>query len=305
MDYDLISIGDLNLDILLTVPRFPNVDDEIAIQEMHYSPGGDAANLASAAAKLGLRVALVSCVGDDSEGQFLRKQLENNGVDIQFLQVDHQHKTGTVFAMVRPDGQRNLLTYRGANQSLAITPQIEGLLACSRAVHLSDPIPEIWQAVLIAMSHSTGFLTLDPGSITAERGIEALLPILSILFANEHEIRTLTRQTDLHDSVRQVLTAGVEMVVIKQGDQGCTVATPAEFFRVETFPVQVVDATGAGDAFDAAFLTGVLEGMPLVKAARFANAVGALVTTKLGAQSAQPTRQEVNRFLEKNHECNA
>ena len=118
--FDLVVIGDTNLDLLVKVMRFPSADDEVEAQELRSLPGGDAANTASQAALLGLHTALISCVGDDENGKRLLKSLQLRGVDTSAVTISHSHSTGMVIATVREDGQRTMIASRGANSDLAL-----------------------------------------------------------------------------------------------------------------------------------------------------------------------------------------
>ena len=161
MNLDLVTIGDLNRDWLIQVPRFPGEDDEIPISGMVTSAGGDAANIAAAAARLGLKTALIACVGDDPEGQGLLAELGQKGVNTAAVQVIAGEKTGLVISVIRGDGQRNLYSLRGANARLGISAAQAELIARCRAVHVSDPLPELIPSLLQALSDSHPFVSLD------------------------------------------------------------------------------------------------------------------------------------------------
>jgi sugar/nucleoside kinase (ribokinase family) len=144
-------------------------------------------------------------------------------------------------------------------------------------------------------------VSIDPGSITAARGLDALAPLLArcgLFFSNEHEIRLLTGVQEEADAARAVLGTGPAVVVIKSGADGCRVYTAVGVSQQTGFKVNAIDSTGAGDAFDAAFITALLEKRPLRDAARFACAVGALTTTHFGAQAAQPSREQICSLIQ-------
>ena len=120
---------------------------------------------------------------------------------------------------------------------------------------------------------------------------------MDLLLVNEAECRLLTAVSDLSNAVELLIEKGPKIVVVKRGSHGCYVATPEERFSVKAFDIHALDTTGAGDAFDAAFIAMVLEEKPLEEAARFSNAVGALVSTKFGAREGLPSREQVMDFL--------
>ncbi len=301
MPYDLLTVGDLNLDLLLQVKRFPRLDDEVEVQDYLRMPGGDAANVATAAAKLGMKAGILACTGEDEEAKFLAHCLEVQQVDTRFISTSKNYRTGLVTAVVRADGQRNLFTYRGANTERSFTSEFAEAVAQSSILHVSDPFPGETQhlADLVQVS-SPKIFSIDPGAITSARGLNDLLPLLrhvDICFVNEGEIRLLTGLVDLESAVTRLLESGPKVVVVKQASRGCLIATASSQERVQAFKVNSVDATGAGDAFDAGFLYCINNRASLIEAGRFANAVGALTTRELGAQSSQPSLKEVETFL--------
>ncbi len=301
MAFDLLAVGDLNLDLFLQVKRFPGLDDEVDVQTYLRMPGGDAANVATAAAKLGMNSGILACIGEDEEGDFLLKALHEQKVDTDHVQRTAAQRTGMVTAAVREDGQRNLYTYRGANTRRFFTPRFEEALANTDILHISDPLPgEAAKLADLLKKVMPEVFSLDPGAITAARGLDELAPLLqksTICFVNEIELRLLTGSDDLEAAITKLSACSPGIVVVKQGANGCLIAASRERIHVPAFAITPVDATGAGDAFDAGFLYSYNKGVPLADAGRFACAVGALSTRSLGAQSAQPSLYEVKVSL--------
>lgn len=301
MAFDLLVVGDLNSDLFLQVQRFPGLDDEVDVQTYLRMPGGDAANVATAAAKLGMNSGILACIGEDEEGDFLLKSLHEQKVNTDLVQRTAALRTGMVTAAVRVDGQRNLYTYRGANTQRFFTPRFEEALTHTDILHISDPLPgEAAKLAELLERVSPKMFSLDPGAITAARGLVELAPLLkkaAICFVNEIELRLLTGFTDLDAAISHLVDYAPVILVVKLGANGCLIASSRARIHVSAFSITPVDATGAGDTFDAAFLYSVHKGMPLAEAGRFACAAGALATRSLGAQSAQPSLNEVNTFL--------
>lgn len=131
---------------------------------------------------------------------------------------------------------------------------------------------------------------------TADR-VRRALKFVDLLFLNEIEAKLLTDIKNIEKAAKHTLKMGPKIVALKLGKKGCIILTEEKKIYSSAFNVKVADTSGAGDAFDAGFLTGVIKGWDLKKAARFANAVGALSTMKVGARSALPNRREVRRFL--------
>lgn len=301
MDLDLITIGDANLDLLLQVKEFPGLDDEVDVRSYRRMPGGDAANIAVASAKLGLKTAILACIGDDEEGAMLTRALESGRVNTSLLQRSKKNETGLAVAAVRGDGMRNLYLHRGANNDRLLNDQFMAALRSTSMLHISDPLKgEVLTLATLLKQRPSLRLSIDPGAVTARRGLDALKPLLEIAgycLLNEGEACLLTACNDLKGAIDRLLTCGPEIVVIKQGAAGCLVATKGDRIPIPGFKVATVDSTGAGDAFNAGFLFALRSGKSLTDAGWFANAVGALTTRGFGAQISQPTLQEVKAFI--------
>lgn len=294
--FTLLTIGDINLDYLIRVKRFPTVDDEVEAEEMTAYPGGDAANIAAQAARLGLRTAILASVGNDDAGRSMKQSLQHLGVDVSAVQSTSKKNTGTVMAIVREDGQRNLVTYRGANTDLALGEVHRSILNSAAIIHMSDPQPQIVETLPGLLERERPEISLDPGAITASRGLEALLPLLRLaryFFTNETELHLLTGEESIEKAVEKVRHCGPDFVFLKRGAEGCRVYSASDQCAFPGIKVKVVDTTGAGDAFDAGMLYALCQKMPLETAARFANAVGGLTALAIGSQTSQPDLKQV------------
>ena len=301
MSMDLLVIGDANIDLLLKVARFPLLDDEVEMDHYQRSPGGDAANVASAAARLGLNTALLACVGQDDEGTLLVNSLKTIGVNTDRLQKAKESKTGLVVGVVRSDGQRNLYAFRGANNLRRLDADLQHSLADFGMLHISDPLPrEVVELAEILKKEKPAITSLDSGSITAQRGLDDLRPLLKeikVCFLNENELLRLTGSDQVRAALDVLEQCGPEIIVIKMGSKGCLIVQGDEEISIPAFNLEAVDSTGAGDAFDAGFLYGLKNGLSLREIGRFANAVGGLATRSLGAQSALPTVEEAEKLI--------
>jgi ribokinase len=297
---DIVSLGDLNWDEIVRVARLPGPDEEVEAEELLEAPGGDAANFAVAYSRLGGTVAMIGAVGDDLAGRKLRQHVEEAGVDIKRIRVVST-STGRVHSLVEPTGMRRLVTYRGANNSWRLVQGDVVYLRHSDWIYIADPVPSIIDA--LAEQFRTGKLdrplALDPGSVGASRGrsrFAALLPYVKCLFLNEKEALVLSGQSTAEDAIRD-LCLDVPLVAIKRGENGCLVASAQEIVAVPAFPIQAIDTTGCGDAFNAAFLFHLQHGNSLQSAGGWGNAAGALVAQQMGAGSSMPTMEETATFL--------
>ncbi len=239
--------------------------------------------MACGAARLGLETGFVAAVGDDLFGRFMLDALAERGVDVSRCVVDAGTPTGLTVALVRGH-DRAMLTSPGAIRSLRVDQIDRTLLRSARHLHVASYY--LLDALrpglpgLVEEAHAAGLtVSLDPQGDSEDAwgsGLPELLPALDLLFVNEQEHRALD-------------TSGCPLVVVKRGARGASARTAAGTVDAAAPAVDVVDATGAGDSFDAGFLAGWLRELPLDQALRLGCACGALSATGLGGTAAQPT----------------
>lgn len=306
MKASVVAVGDANVDLIAPVESFPGKGGEVSTGKLHKCAGGSAANLSVALARLGLGSRFIGRVGDDSLGHFLIDNFRKEKVEISQLQIDGKVGTGLQFIAITRDGERTMYGFRGANIYLAADEIDMGCVKSSRILHisgyafLSDPQRKTTIKILKVARGAGALVSLDVGVLPATRATNRVCSILryvDVLFLGEREASALVGTKKPEKAAKDLLKFGPKIVALKLGRKGCFILTEMERVRSPAFPIKVVDTTGAGDAFDAGFLTGVIGEWGLKKTARFANAVGAISTTKIGAQSALPNMQEVKRFL--------
>ncbi|HVG88822.1 MAG TPA: carbohydrate kinase family protein [Gaiellales bacterium] len=281
---DLLVVGDCNPDLILSggdvVPEFGQW--EKVVDDMRLVPGGSSTIVAAGAARLGLPTSLVAAVGDDLFGRFMLDAMAERGVDTGGCVIRADVATGLTVALTRGD-DRAILTAPGAIATLR-AEDVDGV-RLRRATHLHVGSYFLLEGLrpglgeLVRTARAAGAtVSLDPQGDPAggwDGGMRDLLPSIDVLFVNETEAAAI-------DGAR----AG--LVVVKRGARGASaggvdVAPPA---------VDAVDATGAGDSFDAGFLAAWLAGEPVEQALRLGCACGALSTRALGGTAAQPTLDE-------------
>ncbi|KPV65146.1 MAG: putative sugar kinase [Candidatus Bathyarchaeota archaeon BA1] len=306
MKVSVISVGDANVDLIAPIKTLPDKGEEVLIDKISKFPGGSAANLSVALARLGVSSGLIGRIGKDSFGQFLIEQLRKENVDISQLQVDERVGTALLFIVVTKNGDRTMYTFRGANVHLS-SKQVNmdyvrnaDILHISGYTLISNPQRKTTLKILNVAKKAGVFVSFDVGvlaPIEAANYIRSILRSIDLLFLNEIEAVSLMRIKNPEASAESILDLGPGIVALKLRERGCCVLTKEEKLHSPAFEVDVVDTTGAGDAFDAGFLFGIKEGWGLKKTALFANAVGALSVTKFGAWSALPTRREAEGFI--------
>jgi sugar/nucleoside kinase (ribokinase family) len=285
---DLLVVGDCNPDLLLAgadvTPEFGQ--GEKRVDDARLLVGGSAAIAACGAARLGLSVALVAAVGDDVFGRFMLDELVSHGVDVSACPVDRAHSTGITVALVRGD-DRAMLTAAGAIPALTAADVPPELLRAARHLHVAsyfllDGLRPGMRDLVDAAHAGGATVSVDPQGDPSGRwdgGLSALAPSLDVLFVNEHEHR-------------MVAADGCPLVVVKRGSRGASAIAGGAVVAASAPEVEVVDATGAGDSFDAGFIAGRLRGLDLPGAVALACACGALSTRALGGTTAQPTFDE-------------
>lgn len=306
MKASVVAVGDANVDLIAPVESFPGKGGEVSTGKLNKCAGGSAANLCVALARLGLDSQFIGRVGDDPLGHFLIDNFRKEKVDISQLQIDRKVGTGLQFIAITRDGERTMYGFRGANIYLSADEIDMGPVKSSRVLHisgyalLSDPQRKTTMKILKVARGAGALVSLDVGVLPATRVANRVCSILryvDILFLGEREASALVGTKKPEKAAKDLLKFGPKIVALKLGEKGCFILTEMERVRSPAFPIKVVDTTGAGDAFDAGFLTGVIREWGLKRTARFANALGSLSTTKIGAQSALPNRREVKRFL--------
>ncbi len=298
-DLDLLILGDANPDLVLTgdiEPAFGQT--ERLLDGAHLTVGGSGAIVACGAARLGLRVAFSGVVGDDHFGRYMRDELDRRGVDVSGLVVDPTRSTGLTVVLARRD-DRAILTHEGTIGDLRSELIDPGLLGAAAHVHvasyflqtrLAPDLPALFERI-----RAGGVTTsVDPNGDPSERwdgGLRALLPQVDVFLPNATEATRIAGSASVDDAVI-ALAALAGIIVAKAGPDGAVAARGDQLVRAPAAAVDTVDATGAGDSFDAGFLCSWLAGDPLERALAIGNACGALSTRALGGVDAQPTLEE-------------
>lgn len=300
---EIVVLGSLNMDLVVKAGRAPEAGETLPGQFFKTIPGGKGANQAAAAAKLGADVAMAGRVGEDDFGVQLTKVLQDAGVNTVAVHEDPDHTTGVASIVVDDAGENRILIVAGANGqvSRADVDALRPALAKAKALILQMEIPfaTIEYALNVAAELDlTTILNLAPAYPLSDE----LLKKIDVLVLNESETRLLSKiSVDDLASAKEaglVLHArGANTVIITVGAQGAFFSAKDQFAFAPAYPVDVVDTTAAGDAFTAGFVVSMLETDIPEESLRFANAVGALTVTKLGAQTSLPSRAAVENFL--------
>lgn len=303
--YDVLVLGELNADLILRGDVAPAWGQaEKLLDDASFVLGSSSAIFACGAARLGLRVAFAGVVGDDMVGRFCREQLAAAGVDAAGVVVDPAWRTGMTVILQKPD-DRAMLTHLGAIAALSprhISPE---LLRQARHLHvgsywLQAALQPGLPAIFREARRRGASTSLDTNWDPAERwtGIDELLAETDVLLPNEAEACGMSGEPTWERALDR-LAARVPLVAVKRGGDGAAAARGAERASCGAPQVEVVDAVGAGDSFDAGLVCGVLAGWPLERCLRLGVACGALSTRAAGGTAAQPTLGEALELAER------
>ena len=299
----IVVIGSLHTDFTVKVKAIPRIGESILGESFKRSPGGKGANQAVAAARLGADVTLIGRVGFDFFGKELIKNLMENGIDTKYIIEDSETYTGLALIMVDKNGDNILAVASGADLRIREEDidKVEEVIRSSDIllIQLEIPLHIVEYAINMAFNEGVKVL-LNPAP--AKQLSKDLLKKVYVLIPNEKEAELLSnvKIKDLHSSqmsAKKLLESGIENVVLTLGKNGSIIGTEEETIHITGLNVNAIDTTGAGDAFCGALAVALSSGKKLKDAVIYANYVGALATTKIGAQEALPTKEELEDFI--------
>lgn len=287
-------LGDVSVDLLFFVERIPEPGEELPARRALMKPGGAGGTLAAQLASLGHRVYLAGRVGQDLFAELALSRVREVGVDLRYLQEDPEHTTSSVLILVVPGGERAMVSAEGASRYLdpalfkpRFLDQADAVVLSAYAL-VGGPSRSYAAEVLEAARRREMpvFADLGTGAVRAA-GRELLRHLRGVdwLLMNQAELLALTGASSLSGGIARLREEGFRHLAIKVGAMGSILVTPEGEELLEPYPVEdIVDSTGAGDAYTAAFAHAILSGRSPLEAGRLANLAGALAATGLGAQ---------------------
>lgn len=300
---NVLVVGSFMMDLIVRAERLPKEGETVIGQEFQRAPGGKGANQAVAAARLGGNVTMIGRVGADLFGEDQLRSLSEAGINTEHIIVDQEAPTGVGSITLDASGNNRIIIVPGAN--MRCTPDDvdrgEEALESADVILLQLEIPLEVSRYVLKRARALGKPVIFNPAPARELDQE-ILEHVTILTPNETEAWALSgveirSEDDAKEAARRLRERGVGTVVITLGGKGAYFDDGKEARLVPTWPVDVVDTTAAGDAFNGALAVAYAKGMPWSDALRFANATGALTVTRMGAQPSIPTLQEVESFL--------
>lgn len=295
-------IGSINMDVVIRIDKIPHEGENIFCKRVDHFCGGKGQNQAIALSKLGVDTLYYGCVGNDTYGDTLLKNMRSLGVDTTHI-IHKNIDTGIAYVLLESNGDNRIIVDPGANEAITaedIRRDVTALIEQSDIVLIQLEISlEAISEIVAICNRMKKRLIVDAGPIRGCK-IDYLMGAFCVS-PNETELsaligKPLKTKADILHGAQELVTFGIQHVLVKLGSEGCLYVSADKVKHFDAYKVNAVDTTGAGDSFMAGFCTGLIEGMEIEDAIPFASKCGAIAVTRMGAVNSMPTREEVARF---------
>ena len=297
--FDVIGFGALNVDMLFKVDKLASAEEESFIEDYKEECGGSAANAIVGLARLGCKVGFIGKVANDREGKIQLDSFKAEGVDTSGIVEAPKGRSGSVMGFVDRKGARALYINSGVNDLVEPREIKWEYVSQTKFLHLSSFVGEksfrAQKKLLSALPEGVK-ISLDPGSLYAQKGFAIIEPIIRnsyVFMPNAFELEQLTGEEDFRKGADYMIAMGVKIVAVKLGSKGCYVTDGQEKLTVEPFKVKAVDTTGAGDAFCAGFLYGLIHEKSLYECGQLGNFVASRSVMVMGARAGLPYAKDL------------
>lgn len=305
MSAEIVCVGQIVADVVVhPVAGLPPTGSAALVKGIELKTGGCGCNTAVLLRKLGQPAALLGKLGRDAFGDFLAGRLQTAGLDLGGIVRDASTLTSSVIVLIGTSGERSFLYCPGANEQLTLDDIAWQAIERSRMVHVGGimKLDSLDIAELLRRAKALGKTTsLDTDWDPTGRWfdtIEPFLPYTDLFLPSLDEARLIAGLEAPSEIARFFLDRGPKVVALKLGEQGCYIRTADRECRLPAYGVDVVDTTGAGDAFVAGFLAGWRMGWPLEKCGLLGNACGGLCVTRIGTTDGVASLKECVSFME-------
>lgn len=302
---NIVVIGSSNTDMVVKTSHLPAAGETVLGGEFMMNAGGKGANQAVAAARYGERVVFVARVGDDMFGRQTLESLRRDGIDTSCVSVDSDRMSGVALISVNAEGENSIVVASGANMALGREDVDRAADEIRRAdvvlMQLEVPMATVEYAAEVAAAAGVPVI-LNPAPAPVGPLGAGLLSRIDVITPNRSEATRISgiEVTDMASARRAaeaIHAMGTRRVIITLGGEGSLIYDGGEFEHIGATRVDAVDTTAAGDTFNGVLAVGVAEGRSLASAAREASVAAAISVTRMGAQTAAPTRAEVEAFI--------
>jgi len=292
----VIVAGKFNVDTFYYVDKI-SINDNNVSKEVSVDLGGKAGNVAVALKRLGIDVVVTGCVGDDLEGEFIKKTLSDEGIDISHLKTC-KGATGRTTIVVTKDGENTMFNHPGVNEKF--TPELIDWTLVEEGdvlfVQFGIPADSIFE--LSSMAKRAGMMVYADTSFPSEIPWDAF-SYIDYMSPNERELLQISGKKEVEKAVKSLFKKGIEVLLVKMGEKGVKIFEGKNSYEIPAVQTKVVDTTAAGDAFNAGFIYGRLKGLSDEESAKLGVAVSSIVIERKGSSSTMPTLNEVKKRLEK------
>ena len=291
-DKDIIGLGALNYDTLYAVERIAAGGEEVGIIDAKKVPGGSAANTTVALARLGVDTGFMGIVGKDKEGELIQDEFRREGV--QALIKEEAGYTGAAIGFVDAEGERALYIYAGVNDRLCIADIDIDFIGSAKYLHTSSFVNRKQLEMQCELAKRLKpKLSFSPGMLCFKYELADLAPVIArseVVFISFSELKSLLKCEEGYKKAADLLlNIGTNIVCVTLGGRGCYVASTAgESQLIDAYPTDVVDTTGAGDAFAAGFLFGLLREKGLYECGKTGNLLASFCIREYGSRKGLP-----------------
>ena len=303
----MIGLGEVVIDWVAEIPRFPRPDEKIDAISENYFSGGVTANYLVATARLGVSCGFVGAVGDDSYGEFLIEDFENEKVDTTLTLKKLGKKTPVNFIFVIKGKKTIIQSPHMQTTKIELSDLDENYISRSKHLHTTMIHPKISSKAIELAKDNDITISIDLESQIAQRGWNNLKYDLlksDVLIPNKEGAKSITKSNTPKEAAKILIKKGIPIVIITLGNKGALITTKEYQKVVPTYNIEkIIDTTGAGDTFNGAFSVGYwIKGWDLEKSCRYGNAAASLKIQKLGARTGMPSEKELIRFLKRNND---
>lgn len=301
----VLVFGDINIDVFFYVDSLPTGDISIVARSMKIMHGGVGGNIAVALSRLGVKVELVGAVGTDIFGDEAIKTLSREGVDTRLIERINEEPTGIMTILVLPNGSRTIIGYRGANALANPRTALESMDTRIKHVHISGymALSRNGEKNIITLAKRgkevNATVSIDLEGIATEKPglVHMLKDYVDYVFLNKDEMTYLVGTSSIEKGIKRIHEIlKPSTVFLKLGSKGSAIITNGKVVRIPAFKVEVVDTTGAGDAFNAGVIYGLILNLKPEEAALIGNAMGAYSCTGYGARHLP---RDINELISK------
>lgn len=297
--YDIAAIGSGNIDIILSVPSAPEKGGKVVGKQLGCQVGGTVANSACVMGRLGLKVTSASCVGDDSYGHDILRDLKNFNVDCTFVHQIPDHKANIAVIFIDDTGEKSLIYAPGNSREWDDAYADQAISQSSYLYTMPSDIRKFKKLAECARRSNTKVVVdIEPHIASSNEVLDTILSLSDIIIFNQAGFITgYDIKPDIRSLQKIQKKYNLDALVVTLDADGVIAVTEYESESFGIFNVPVVDTTGAGDTFNGAFIYSLIKNKSLKSALEFASATAAISITALGAKGCLPTAEEVNNFI--------